>query len=249
MLKLDTSESFFSGSIPDCCSIDGLDSPQVNENGPISLLAYGILYLSFSRSPLRVRLLLEHLLLHIAILFRIRTQLVPALRGCSLECHCSQEWYSPSATLAIRLLRARLIKHWVARGWRRLGLCRGIGTRVRNGTLGCFSARSCSGLFLPRLRSFPREVHFVQGCFKSHLTSTGFNLQAALDVLGANACPPADPTLPAFAHFVLINSTLSSICKYFPRRRWVTCLDCAVSGGPMYNTQLISGPTSAPFIS
>ena len=40
---------------------------------------------------------------------------------------------------------------------------------------------------------------------------TGFNLQAALNVLGDERVPTSGLTLPAFAHFVLINSTLSSI--------------------------------------
>lgn len=40
---------------------------------------------------------------------------------------------------------------------------------------------------------------------------TGFNLKAALNVLGDEHVPTSGLTLPAFAHFVLINSTLSSI--------------------------------------
>ena len=40
---------------------------------------------------------------------------------------------------------------------------------------------------------------------------TGFNLKAALNVLGDERVPTSGLTLPAFAHFVLINSTLSSI--------------------------------------
>jgi hypothetical protein len=40
---------------------------------------------------------------------------------------------------------------------------------------------------------------------------TGFNLQTALNVLGDERVPTSGLTLPAFAHFVLINSTLSSI--------------------------------------
>ena len=40
---------------------------------------------------------------------------------------------------------------------------------------------------------------------------TGFNLKAALHVLGDERVPTSGLTLPAFAHFVLINSTLSSI--------------------------------------
>jgi hypothetical protein len=39
----------------------------------------------------------------------------------------------------------------------------------------------------------------------------GFNLQAALNALGDERVPTSGLTLPAFAHFVLINSTLSSI--------------------------------------
>jgi hypothetical protein len=40
---------------------------------------------------------------------------------------------------------------------------------------------------------------------------TGFNFKAALNVLGDEHVPTSGLTLPAFAHFVLINSTLSSI--------------------------------------
>jgi hypothetical protein len=40
---------------------------------------------------------------------------------------------------------------------------------------------------------------------------SGFNLKAALDVLSDERMPTSGLTLPAFAHFVLINSTLSSI--------------------------------------
>jgi len=40
---------------------------------------------------------------------------------------------------------------------------------------------------------------------------TGFNLKSALDVLGDERMSTSGLTLPAFAHFVLINSTLSSI--------------------------------------
>jgi len=39
----------------------------------------------------------------------------------------------------------------------------------------------------------------------------GFNLKAALNVLGDERVPTSGLTLPAFAHFFLINSTLSSI--------------------------------------
>lgn len=40
---------------------------------------------------------------------------------------------------------------------------------------------------------------------------TGFNLKAALNALGDERVPTSGLMLPAFAHFVLINSTLSSI--------------------------------------
>jgi hypothetical protein len=39
----------------------------------------------------------------------------------------------------------------------------------------------------------------------------GFNLKAALNALSDECAPTSGLTLPAFAHFVLINSTLSSI--------------------------------------
>jgi hypothetical protein len=40
---------------------------------------------------------------------------------------------------------------------------------------------------------------------------TGLNIKTALDVLGDECMPTSGLTLPAFAHFVLINATLSSI--------------------------------------
>ena len=45
----------------------------------------------------------------------------------------------------------------------------------------------------------------------SAMRLTGFNLKAALNVLDDERVPTSGLTLPAFAHFVLINSTLSSI--------------------------------------
>jgi hypothetical protein len=39
----------------------------------------------------------------------------------------------------------------------------------RRAAAAAFFSRDCAGSLM-KVHSFPREVHFVQGCFKSHLT-------------------------------------------------------------------------------
>lgn len=39
----------------------------------------------------------------------------------------------------------------------------------RRAAAAAFFSRDCAGSLM-KIHSFPREVHFVQGCFKSHLT-------------------------------------------------------------------------------
>lgn len=39
----------------------------------------------------------------------------------------------------------------------------------RRAAAAAFFSRDCAGSFM-KTHSFPREVHFVQGCLKSHLT-------------------------------------------------------------------------------
>jgi hypothetical protein len=39
----------------------------------------------------------------------------------------------------------------------------------RRAAAAAFFSRDCAGSFM-KMHSFPREVHFVQGCLRSHLT-------------------------------------------------------------------------------